>query len=219
MITAIFFDFDGVLVESVDIKTGAFAKLFERKGEDVVKKIIEYHLNNTGVSRYDKFKYIYKEILNRVLSDDEFKMLCNKFAVLVVNAVVGAPYVKGAKEFLENYASRYQCSIVTATPQEEIENIVQKRGTRRFFKAIYGAPTQKSDAVRFVLDKWRIKPNNALYVGDAMSDYIAAMNNSVNFIARINNNESLFNNIQCLKVRDLSNLNTIIEQYDHYRIA
>ena len=115
MITAIFFDFDGVLVESVDIKTGAFAKLFEREGEDVVKKIIEYHLNNTGVSRYDKFKYIYKEILNRVLSDDEFKMLCNKFAVLVVNAVVGAPYVKGAKEFLENYASRYQCSIVTAT--------------------------------------------------------------------------------------------------------
>jgi len=56
-------------------------------------------------------------------------------------------------------------------------------------------------------------------VGDAMSDYIAALNNSVNFIARINNNESLFNNIQCLKVRDLSNLNTIIEQYDHYRIA
>ena len=211
MIKVIFFDFDGVIVESVDIKTEAFKKLFEYESEDVVKKIIEYHLNNMGVSRYDKFKYIYKEILNRVLSDGEFRMLCNKFADLVVNAVVSAPYVKGAREFLEKFASKYQCFIVSATPQEEIEEIVQKRGISCIFKAVYGAPTKKSDAVRFVLDKWGIKSNNALYVGDAMSDYIAAMNNSVNFIARINSNESIFADIQCLKVQDIGDLSTIIE--------
>ena len=56
---AIFFDFDGVLVESVDIKTRAFSKLFEREGEDVVKKVIDYHIDNGGVSRYEKFRYIY----------------------------------------------------------------------------------------------------------------------------------------------------------------
>ncbi len=32
MIKAIIFDFDGVIVESVDIKTKAFARLFEHGG-------------------------------------------------------------------------------------------------------------------------------------------------------------------------------------------
>lgn len=211
MISTIFFDFDGVIVESVDIKTEAFKKLFEYEGKDVVEKIAKYHLKNTGVSRYDKFKYIYKEILNRVLSDDEFNVLCNKFADLVKTAVVDAPYVKGAKEFLENYALKYACFVVSSTPQKEIEEIVQKRGIDHFFKAIYGAPTPKSDAVRFILDKDRIKPNNALYVGDAMSDYLAAKSNSINFIARINDNESIFADIQCLKVQDLVGISAIIE--------
>lgn len=215
MITIIFFDFDGVIVESVDIKTEAFAKLFEHEGVTVVKKVVEYHLNNTGVSRHDKFKYIYKEILNRVLADDEFQMLCNRFAGLVVDAVVDAPYVKGAKEFLENYALKYQCFVVSATPQKEIEEIIQRRGIVRFFRAIYGTPKKKSDAIRDVLKKEGINPCDAIYIGDAMSDFNAAKDNFVRFIARVNNNESIFADIQCLKVRDLSDLGTIIKQYDH----
>ena len=215
MIDTIFFDFDGVIVESVDIKAEAFAVLFEHEGKDVVKKVVEYHLNNTGISRYEKFKYIYKEILNRSLSKDEFQRLCDKFAGLVTEAVVLAPYVKGAKEFIENFASKYLFFIVTATPQEEIDVIIQRRGIVRFFRAIYGAPKKKSDAIRDVLKKEGINPCDAIYIGDAMSDFNAAKDNFVRFIARVNNNESIFADIQCLKVRDLSDLGTIIKQYDH----
>ena len=59
MLKAILFDFDGVLVESVDIKTKAFAKLFENEGPEIVNKVVEYHLANGGVSRFKKFDYIY----------------------------------------------------------------------------------------------------------------------------------------------------------------
>ncbi|HHT9105568.1 MAG TPA: HAD family hydrolase [Candidatus Wujingus californicus] len=212
MINTIFFDFDGVIVESVDIKTKAFVRLFERESEDVVKKVVEYHLNNTGVSRYEKFKYIYKEILNHALCDAELQMLCDKFASLVLDAVVLAPYVKGAKEFLENFVSKYRFFVVTATPQEEIEEIIRRRAINHFFKAVYGTPTKKSDAVREIMDRWSIKPDNALYIGDAMSDYIAARDNSVCFIARINNNESVFSCVNCLKVKDLTELDVTIEK-------
>ncbi|MDD5437468.1 MAG: HAD hydrolase-like protein, partial [Candidatus Omnitrophica bacterium] len=84
MLRAIIFDFDGVLVESVDLKTGAFAKLFAAEGEDVVRKVVEYHLGNTGVSRFDKFRYIYKNILNRELSEEKFADLGRDFADLVM---------------------------------------------------------------------------------------------------------------------------------------
>src|SRR4030066_2142162 len=108
MIKAIFFDFDGVIVESVDIKTNAFAKLFEHEGNKIVNEVIGYHLNNMGVSRYEKIRFIYNDILHRVLNETEFKALCDKFAELVVDGVIMAPYVKGALEFLENYASVYE---------------------------------------------------------------------------------------------------------------
>jgi len=47
-----------------------------------------------------------------------------------------------------------------------------------------------------------------------MSDYLAAKDNVVNFIARINNNESIFNDIDCIKVKDLQNLNMVIENFN-----
>ena len=55
-IKAIIFDFDGVIVESMDIKTQAFAHLFRKCSEDIIKKVIQLHLDNGGMSRYEKFK-------------------------------------------------------------------------------------------------------------------------------------------------------------------
>jgi len=48
MIRGIAFDFDGVLVESVDVKTRAYARMFEEYGADIVSKVVDYHLTNGG---------------------------------------------------------------------------------------------------------------------------------------------------------------------------
>lgn len=217
MIKAIFFDFDGVIVESVDIKTHVFAELFAHEGEDIVKKVVSYHLNNAGISRYEKFRYIYGEILKRFLDDKEFAMLCNKFAHSVMDGVVKAPYVKGAKEFLENYSTEHRCFIISATPQEEIEDIIQRRHIRHFFKAVYGAPAKKNDVVREMLTRENIDPCNAVYVGDAMSDYLAAKENKLVFIARVtNDNSRIFKDLDCIKLNNLMNLKETISSV-HYQ--
>src|SRR3989338_6081547 len=104
VIKAVIFHFDGVLVESVDIKTNAFALLFKPEGKDVVRKVVGYHLKHGGISRFEKFIYIYKAILKRRLADETFRRLCGRFAKLVVDEVVKAPYVKGAKYFLDSHS-------------------------------------------------------------------------------------------------------------------
>ncbi|BCB96312.1 haloacid dehalogenase [Dissulfurispira thermophila] len=235
MIKAIIFDFDGVLVESVDIKTKAFAKLFESERKEIVEKIVDYHLKNAGVSRFEKFRYIYKEILERELTDEIFKALCKRFSELVVDEVVNAPYVKGAKEFLDAYSVVYDCYIASATPQEEIEEIIKRRNMMRYFKGIYGSPKKKVDIVREILtvntsslspqssvlspypsilptQSSPLSPQSFVYVGDALSDYEATKDNLVNFIARINDNESIFANIDCIKVKDLCRLAEVIKE-------
>mgnify|MGYP001595904519 FL=1 len=214
MIEVIFFDFDGVIVESVDLKTDAFAKLFEHEDENNLKDMVAYHLKNTGVSRYEKFGYIYEKILKRPLDNKEFQALCNRFADIVFDGVLKVPYVEGVMEFLGKYSLLYKCFVVSATPQKELEEIIQKRGIRNVFKAIYGAPKSKSDAVKEILISKNIKPINSLFIGDALSDYNAAMANCVKFVARINNNESLFDGINCLKIKNLVNLKSIVDSFN-----
>lgn len=210
MIKVIFFDFDGVIVESVDIKTQAFATLFEHEGEETVKKVVEYHLKNTGVSRFEKFRYIHKEFLKRDLSDNEFNNLCNRFAGTVIDNIINAPYVKGAREFLEKYAGKYDFYIISATPQEEIEEILKRRDIFTLFKNIFGAPTKKSKAVKKTMEEKKYMPSEFLYVGDAISDYNAAKNNNIKFIARINGNEEIFKGIDCIKIKNLDELEGVV---------
>ena len=210
MIKAIIFDFDGVIAESNDIKKAAFARLFEKKGADIVKRVVDYHLNNSGVSRYEKFRFIYKEMLKKPLSDDRFNELCSDFSNLVVDGVVAAPFVKGAKEFLEQFSSTYECFVLSATPEEELNNIITKRKIGTFFTKIYGAPAKKKDVVKNISHEYHISPDEIVYIGDALSDYNAAIKNRVHFIARINNNETIFKGINCTKVKDLENLKDVL---------
>ena len=59
--TYFFWDFDGVIKESVSIKTNAFKKLFSDQNNSTLLKIIDHHLENGGVSRYEKIP-LYNEL-------------------------------------------------------------------------------------------------------------------------------------------------------------
>ena len=50
----IFWDFDGVIKESVSVKTDAYVKLFKPYGSDVCKQVKNHHLANGGMSRFNK---------------------------------------------------------------------------------------------------------------------------------------------------------------------
>lgn len=215
MIKAIIFDFDGVLVESVDIKTDAFARLFASYGEEVVGKVVKYHLEHTGVSRYEKFKYIYKEILHRNLDDRVLDGLCASFSALVMDEVTAAPYVKGAKQFLDEWSGKYACFILSATPQAEIEEIVRRRGMAGYFRGIYGSPRKKEDSLGEIILRAAVKPGQTVYVGDALSDWKAARSHRVNFVARINNNEAIFRGIDCVKLKDITGLKEALKAINH----
>ena len=97
---AIIYDFDGVICDSVDVKTKAFAQIYQQYGDEVVKKVINHHLENGGISRFKKFIHYHKEFLNLNLNERQLELLVNKFSDLVKLKVIESDYIKGAYNFI-----------------------------------------------------------------------------------------------------------------------
>src|SRR6185369_7529737 len=143
MIRAVLFDFDGVISESFDVKTRAFAQLFEGYGPEVVEKVVAHHLAHGGVSRFVKIRHYHQAFLGKELDEAKLDEWCRRFSDIVLDAVVAAPFVPGALELLEECHKRYACFVVSGTPQEEMEQIVSRKGLGRYFVEIHGSPRTK----------------------------------------------------------------------------
>ncbi len=184
MLKAIVFDFDGVILESVDIKTRAFKELF-KDYPDQLEKILKLHLDNTGMSRFDKFKIIYADYLGRTTDDCELGRVGEAFSRLVYGEILRCPFVPGAYEFLEKRAKQYEMFLASATPQEELWDIAKRRGLDRFFEGIYGSPRRKDEILRGILVECKLRPGEVVFIGDAVNDYRYAQQARIPFIGRV----------------------------------
>ena len=190
---AILFDFDGVLAESMNVKTEAFATLFEEFGKEVVEKVVKHHVKHGGISRYKKMRYYYEKYLNKPLSDKKLNDLAKQFSDLVVEKVIESDWVKGVKDFLEKYYQIIDLYVVSGTPQEELELIVKRRNMEKYFKGVYGSPEVKPTIIRRIISERKYDPDKIIYIGDSMSDYNGAKETEALFLGRVpKNSESPF---------------------------
>jgi phosphoglycolate phosphatase-like HAD superfamily hydrolase len=180
---ALFFDFDGVILESADVKTDAFVTLFSDYPQhvDVIK---EYHLSHMGISRFKKFEWIYREILKREITPQELERLGNAFSSIVFEKVISAPYVPGVNDLLEWSKANCLNFVASGTPEDELNDIVDKRELRHYFAEVCGSPRSKSEIVRTLLKKYDLDPKRCWFIGDANTDHIAALETGLNFVGR-----------------------------------
>jgi len=183
MLKAIVFDFDGVILESMDIKTKAFAKLFADFPEHV-EGIVKLHLDKGGISRFEKFKIIYRDFLKKPLDDAELGQLGQRFSDLVLEEVLHCPFVSGAHEFLEQYFRRYALFVASGTPETELLEIVARRKLNLYFQGVYGSPKTKAQIIRGIMVDNGLGREEIIFIGDALSDYAASQEASVNFVGR-----------------------------------
>jgi|SRR3972149_59814 len=179
----IFWDFDGVIKDSVNVKTDVFVKLFESYGVEVATKVRKHHEAHGGVSRFDKMP-IYLSWAGELVTGEKIRDYCDRFSRMVLQSVIDAPWVPGVREYLLAYHDRQRFVLLTATPQEEIQQILQALGIAHYFLEVHGAPSPKATAIRDVLQRLQYQPEDALMVGDSETDLNAAEANQVAFLLR-----------------------------------
>jgi phosphoglycolate phosphatase-like HAD superfamily hydrolase len=177
------FDFDGVIADSVEVKSEAFAILYESYGVDVVNKIINHHNSNGGMSRFEKFKYYHKNFLNKEISEELINQLSKKFSSLVFNKVVSSDEINSVGKFLNIYSKKEKiCVINSATPQLEIEKIINAKGFDQIFSSVFGSPNSKLENIIKILNKYNCSNNEVVFFGDSKADLLAAKRANIDFI-------------------------------------
>lgn len=180
---AIILDFDGVLVESVDIKKQAFIALFQKFTEHF-ENISKYLEGSGPVIRFEKFRYIYEHILQKEYTQDIGDQLGQEFSDFVINRVINCPSVEGADDFLKYFHGRVPLYIVSLNPPEDLDCILKGRQMKHYFTSVHAVSSHKEKAINEVIKAENIDPSEAVFVGDSIEDYEAAGKADVPFIGR-----------------------------------
>ena len=99
----------------------------------------------------------------------------------VIQKVVDAQWIPGAKNSWKNYMKLKKCVVVSATPQNEIKLIVEEKYVS-LFSEIYGSPVSKYDNLMKTLENNFINSDDAIFFGDALADWNSSKNANIQFV-------------------------------------
>ncbi len=165
LIKAVIFDFDGVIVNSVDAYIGYIQRILVKHG---YRKPSEAEIrNNYWMPSTDLFRFLSGE-----KSDGKVLELYNDPEPLPDDQV---RLVSDANEVLKRLSKSYKLAIVSSSNREYLANMLSANGIEKYFTLIITAEDAKlhkpnPESILLALSRLGIKPNEAVYIGDYPSD-------------------------------------------------
>jgi phosphoglycolate phosphatase-like HAD superfamily hydrolase len=203
MIKNVLWDFDGVILDSMKIRTWGFEEIFKNYSKDAVSNLLVYHLENGGLSRYVKIRYFYENILGRSIKENEVISYASKFSLLMKEELVKSKYlIIDSVDYIKNNYSNYNYHIVSGSDQTELRYLSGELGLANYFLSIHGSPTAKSKLVADLIDKNKYSTEETCLIGDSINDLDAATTNNISFKA--------YNNFE-LKTLDTDYINSFLD--------
>ena len=203
IIKTIIFDFDGVILDSIPIKTEAFKKLFAQFDSQSIDKLIKYHIQNGGKSRYVKIKYFFEEILNTNINEEKINQYAEKYSQLTKEELSNSKYlIQDTLNFIKKNYEKYNLYVASGADENDLKYICNELGLSRYFSSINGSPQIKSDIVSNILQKNNYKKEETILIGDSLNDYDAANLNNIKFYGYNNKKLKLVPNIAYINQMD-----------------
>ncbi len=215
-IRCVVFDFDGVLVDSNAVKQGAYfgilipfgapggmveTVLAESEEGDrfiiigrVVGRLRAAGLLPTGVS--------IEGIIQGLA--EQYNRICEEHAATCKE-------ILGVSASLAKLTRRYALYVNSATPEEPLRRIVDRRGWRGYFRDVLGRPRTKTENLRLIIAREVVEPSAVVVVGDGLGDLEAAKQCGCRFVG-VSSHDEDFRDTDALVLGDLSRLDDVICQ-------
>lgn len=176
------FDCDGVLLDSNAVKTDAFRLAAAPYGDRAAEALVRYHRRTGGVSRHEKARYFFDEILQQPVSIEELDRFVGCFANAVVGGLADVVEDAAARALLDHVHDQ-GCAVfvVTGGDEDEVRSEFDRRGLAHYFTGVYGSPTGKREIIQALLDSGAIRAPVAI-VGDGALDAASAVECGFDFV-------------------------------------
>lgn len=207
-LSCIVFDCDGVILESVNAKTEAFARICNEIAPEHTEVFIDYVSLHGGVSRFEKFAWLIERAERRAITGEESRVMGDTFRRYCLEAVLSAPLVPGFRETADRWLGRVPMYVASGAPHHELVDILARRGLSRYFAGILGTPPAKTSLLLSCVLDAQAKPEHTVMVGDSKTDLDAALVAGTMFYGR----GPYFAGKACPGGPDLTGLNAFLEE-------
>ena len=175
-----FFDCDGVILNSNDIKTKTFYDVSLKYGHKKAKELVNYHISNGGISRYKKFKFFLENIIENY-SEIEYEYLINAYGKLLKESLKKAEISEGIFKIKERFPNAF-CAIISGSDEEELKWLFNYKKIYHIFDyGIFGSPKNKFDIFNSIFSKFNGN-EKAVFFGDSKYDYLVSTKYKMDFI-------------------------------------
>ncbi len=182
MIKSILWDFDGVLINSNEIRDLGFITTLKEYPKDQVDQLLAFHHQNGGLSRYVKFKYFFENIRMETVEQTRIDALASAFSTVMRKLLVNPGLlIKENMHFIETSYDSFNMHIVSGSDGKELKYLCEELGILKYFKSVHGSPTPKIRLVADLLSKHNYNTNECILIGDSINDYEAAKENNIFF--------------------------------------
>lgn len=177
------FDCDGVVLNSNSIKSRAFYEAAKPYGDLAAQALLDYHLENGGVSRYKKFTHFVTTIhpkLGQTPKQPNLEDLLKTYGQTVRQELENCPVTPGLMSLRERFPQT-RWLMVSGADQEELRDILFKRRIYNLFDGgIFGSPDSKITILGRELENRNIVAPT-IFFGDSRYDYDAASHFGIDF--------------------------------------
>lgn len=190
---SIIFDFDGTLVDSLEVKYRARFEVFAQESVEV---------RNIAAQRIPELKgKLRSEIMRAVLEqayphfsvvelEQKVQEYVYAYDVLVEDRIVEQGLFPGVKELLQHLSRENQLFLNSGTPERALRSLTQRLNIDRYFFGIYGtdpycaegAQATKIKNMEKIKEKERVDSSDLIVIGDGIEDVESARAHGCVFI-------------------------------------
>lgn len=180
----VIFDLDGVILDSGNLKIQCMRETLRDFDTHFVEPFLETFKKKFGQTRQYHFKNFFDNYLK---SEDCFESFYAHYATFYANLLkIKYPLVdicQYADTIIKMLADKnLKLYVATGTAEEEAKLVLKTKGLDAYFDGIFGAPLDKAESIKHIIQTNNVARNKAIMMGDAIHDRDSAFANQIPFV-------------------------------------